>query len=357
MSGRRLVGRSAELRAVADFLTSTAERPSALVIEGEAGIGKTALWSAAVQQARERGFRILSTRASQVDSALAYAVVADLISDVDCAVVRGLPEIQRVAMDRVLLRAGGRGPPSDLRIVGTTLLSILERLAAESPVLIAIDDVQWVDAPSKSVIAFVARRLDRRVGVLVSEGSGPDNSETTASWLQLAGQNGIERMRLAPLSLGGIHTLISNRLGHSLPRPTTVRIAEISHGNPFYALELARAASLQSPTVEAVLPAPLAELIRDRIGQMEGDVQDVLLAAACVPDPTVDLLARGHRSHGSAHCRAARTGRRQRASSASTATGCGSTTRCWHKVSTPTPVRHGGGECIGRSPTLSRCPN
>ena len=224
------------------------ERPSALVIEGEAGIGKTALWSAAVQQARERGFRVLSTRASQVESALAYALVADLISDVDRAVVRGLPEIQRVAMDRVLLRAGGRGPPSDLRVVGTTLLSILERLAAESPVLVAIDDVQWVDASSKSVIAFVARRLDRRVGVLVSEGSGPDNSETTASWLQLAGQNGVERMRLAPLSLGGIHMLISNRLGHSLPRPTLVRIAEISDGNPFYALELARAD--QPPVVD-----------------------------------------------------------------------------------------------------------
>jgi ATP/maltotriose-dependent transcriptional regulator MalT len=98
-------------------------------------------------------------------------------------------------------------------------------------------------------------------------------------------------MRLAPLSLGGLHKLIANRLGHSLPRPTMVRIAEISHGNPFYALELARAASLQSPTVEAVLPDPLAKLIRDRMGQLEGDVRDVLLAAACVPHPTIDLLA------------------------------------------------------------------
>jgi hypothetical protein len=291
MSGRRLVGRSAELRTVVEFLKSTAERATALVIEGEAGIGKTALWSASVQQARERGFRVLSTQAVQANSALAHAVVADLISDVGRAAVRGLPEIQRVAMDRVLLRAGGRGPPSDLRVFGTALLSIVERLAADSPVLIAIDDVQWVDAASKRVIAFVARRLGRRVGVLVSEGSGPDNSETTASWLQLAGQNGIERMRLAPLSLGGIHMLISDRLGHSLPRPTLVRIAEMSDGNPLYALELARADSLPSSTIEPVLPAPLAELMRNRIGQMEGEVQDVLLAAACVPHPTIDLLA------------------------------------------------------------------
>ena len=90
-----LVGRSAELRAVADFLKSMAERPSALVIEGEAGIGKTTLWSAAVQQARERGFRVFSARASQVESVLAYAVVADLIRDVDCAALGGLPDVQR----------------------------------------------------------------------------------------------------------------------------------------------------------------------------------------------------------------------------------------------------------------------
>ena len=268
-----------------------AERPSALVIEGEAGIGKTTLWSAAVQQARERGFRVFSARASQVESVLAYAVVADLISDVDCAALGGLPEVQRIAVDRVLLRAGGGGPPSDHRVVATAFLSILERLPAKSPVLVAIDDVQWVDESSKSVVAFVARRLNRQIGVLVTERSGPDKSETTASWLQLARQNGIERIRLGPLSLGGLHTLISNRLGHSLPRPTTVRIAEISHGNPFYALELARAASIQSPTAEPVLPAPLAELMRDRIGNLEGDVRDVLLAAACVSDPTVDLLA------------------------------------------------------------------
>jgi DNA-binding CsgD family transcriptional regulator len=291
MSGGRLVGRSAELRAVADFLTSMAERPSGLVIDGEAGIGKTMLWSAAVQQARERGFRVFSARATQVESVLAYAVVAHLICDVGCTALGGLPEVQRVAMDRVLLRADGGDLPSDHRVVATTILSILERLAAKSPVLIAIDDVQWVDASSKSVVAFVARRLDRRIGVLVTEGSGPGNSDTTASWLQLARQDGIGRIRLGPLSLGGLHTLISDGLGHSLPRPTTVRIAEISHGNPSYALGLARATNIESPTAEPVLPAALAELMRDRIGQLEGDVWDVLLAAACVTDPTVDLLA------------------------------------------------------------------
>jgi DNA-binding CsgD family transcriptional regulator len=269
-----------------------AERPSGLVIEGETGIGKSTLWSAAVKHARERGFRVYAVRARHTDSMQAYAVVADLISNVDCTALDRLPEFQRMAMHRVLLRGVGGEPPSDHRVVGTAILSILERLAAQSPVLVAVDDVQWADASSKSVVAFVARRLHRRFGVLVTEGSGPDNDDPTASWLQLARRDGIDRISLGPMLLGGLHTLISDRLGHSLPRPTTVRIAEISNGNPSYALDLARAANAESPSCEPVLPAPLADLMRDRIGQLERAVGDVLLAAACVPEPTVDLLAR-----------------------------------------------------------------
>jgi DNA-binding CsgD family transcriptional regulator len=292
MVGGRIVGRAAEVRTIDDFLTSLAERPSGLVIDGEAGIGKTTLWSAGVQRARERGFRVFAARASQVHSALPYGVVADLIGDVDCKHLDGLPEVQRAALDRILRRADADDPPTDHRIVATTILSILERLAAKAPALVAIDDVQWMDPSSRSVVAFVARRVDRRFGVLVAEGSGPDNSDATAAWLRLPSQHAIERICLGPFRLGGLHRLIADRLGHSLPRPTMVRIAEISHGNPSYALELARATNVESPTAEPTLPSPLAELMRDRIGQLDAAVRDVLLAAACVTDPTVDLLAR-----------------------------------------------------------------
>jgi hypothetical protein len=70
-----------------------------------------------------------------------------------------------------------------------------------------------------------------------------------------------------------------------------VRIAKLSEGNPFYALELARAVGDPSPTAEQELPRTLADLVRSRIGDIDDDVRDVLLAAACVTDPTVDLLA------------------------------------------------------------------
>src|SRR5258705_3697835 len=71
-----------------------------------------------------------------------------------------------------------------------------------------------------------------------------------------------------------------------------VRIADVSGGNPFYALEIARAIEGQSTTADADLPRTLADLVRIRIGRLDADVSNVLLAAACVANPTVDMLAR-----------------------------------------------------------------
>src|SRR5258705_3058809 len=113
----RMISRSAEFRAVADFLLSAERQPTGLVIEGEAGIGKTTLWLAAVDQARERGFRLFSARGGQAESVLAYAAVADLIRDVDPAVLAELPDMQRIAVDRVLVRAGADGAVTHQSVV------------------------------------------------------------------------------------------------------------------------------------------------------------------------------------------------------------------------------------------------
>jgi len=77
-----MVSRSAESRAVADFLAAASSQPAGLLIEGEAGIGKTTLWLAGVSQALEQGFGVLSARAGQAESVMAYAAVADLLRDV-----------------------------------------------------------------------------------------------------------------------------------------------------------------------------------------------------------------------------------------------------------------------------------
>jgi DNA-binding CsgD family transcriptional regulator len=282
--------RSVENRAVADFLTAAGAQPSVLVVEGEAGIGKTTLWMAAIEQARERGFRVLSARAGQAESILAYAAVADLLGDIESAFLTALPGVQRVALERVLLRANSGGPATDQWVVAAAFLSIVDGLAEDTPVLVAVDDVQWLDSSSKSVVAFATRRLRARVGVLLTERTDPDIDSTV--WLQLSRPDGVTRIRVRPLTLGGLHTLFLEKLGRSFPRPTMVRIAEFSGGNPFYALELARAMGGRPPESEAALPATLAGLIRARIGRLEEDARNVLLAAACMADPTVDMLAR-----------------------------------------------------------------
>jgi DNA-binding CsgD family transcriptional regulator len=281
--------RSVENRAVADFLVATGAQPSVLVIEGEAGIGKTTLWLAAIEQARQRGFRVLSAMAGQAESILAYAAVADLLSDVESSILTALPDVQCIALKRVLLRANGGGPTTDQRVVAAAFLSVVEGLASDTPVLVSIDDVQWLDSSSKSVVAFATRRLRGRVGVLLTQRTDPDVDNTLS--LQLSRPDGVVRIRVRPLTLGGLHTLFLEKLGRSFPRPTMVRIAEFSGGNPFYALELARAMGGWSPESEAALPATLAGLVRARIGRLEDDALDVLLAAACMADPTVDLLA------------------------------------------------------------------
>jgi predicted ATP-dependent serine protease len=74
---------TAGVRAVTEFLRSASQQPSALVIEGEPGIGKTTLWLLAVEQARDRGYQVFSARVGQAESALAYAAVADLLRDID----------------------------------------------------------------------------------------------------------------------------------------------------------------------------------------------------------------------------------------------------------------------------------
>jgi DNA-binding CsgD family transcriptional regulator len=285
-----VVSRPVEFRAVSEFLQSATERASAFVIEGEAGIGKTTLWLAAQDVARARGFKVLSARPGETESVLAYASVADLLADVDPAILAQLPHVQRGAVDRVMLRAGGDDPTTDQRVVAATFAAVVDRLAADSPVLIAIDDGQWLDRSSQDVVAFAARRFKGRVALLLTERSDAD-APSALTWLNLSRPDGIERVRIPPLSLGGLHALISARLGRSFPRPAMVRIAEISGGNPFYALELARAMDVGSAGAEPVLPGTLAELMRLRIGRLDPDARQVLLAASADANPTVELIA------------------------------------------------------------------
>ncbi|SHU73023.1 helix-turn-helix transcriptional regulator [Mycolicibacterium mucogenicum] len=279
-----------ESRVISEFLAS-ARWPAALLLEGEAGIGKTTQWLSVIDQAGALGIRVLAARTAAAESVLAYASLADLLGDVEAAVLADLPGPQRMAMDRVLLRGtGDDDEATDPRAVAAGFVSVVERLADESPVIIAIDDLQWLDTSSRQVVAFAARRLVGRIALLGTVRTEPQHS-AAVSWLQLPRVDAVSRIRLQPLSLGKLHGVLVDRLGLSLPRPTMVRIHEISGGNPFYALELARTTGGAAPPGEMSWPGTLAELVQDRIGRVGADAREALLVVACAATPSVELVA------------------------------------------------------------------
>ncbi|MFW0153309.1 AAA family ATPase [Mycobacterium sp. smrl_JER01] len=282
---------AAPMAAVDDFLAAARRGPAGMLIEGEAGIGKTTLWGGAVERAVRTGFVVLTARTGPPESGLAHAAVADLLSAVDPEVLAALPQMQRLAADRVLLRAPESARPTDERAIGAALLSAVEMSARRGPVLIGVDDVHWLDSSSRAVLAFVARRLTGPVGVVVTERTGPDVDERATSWLQV-GHSGLTRVQVGPMSLGALHGMLTARLGRRFSRPAIVRIAEVSGGNPFYALELARVTDTAPLRPGARLPSTLTDLVRLRVEGLDDDVRSVLLAAAAEAAPTVDQLAR-----------------------------------------------------------------
>jgi ATP/maltotriose-dependent transcriptional regulator MalT len=285
-------GRPMESRSVESFLTSTAVGPSALLIEGEPGIGKTTLWLAAVEDATRRGFRVLSTRAAAAESVLAYTALADMLDDVETATWTDLPAPQRLAVDQVLLRAG-TGEVTDQRAVAAAFLAVIERSAETAPVLLAIDDLQWLDPSSIHILAFAARRLTGPVGIIGTVRTEVDDGGVNAAWLQLPRPEATHRIRLPPLSVQVLHAAVSARLGRPFSRHVMGRIHEVSGGNPFYAIELARAqGDLSLRTTVASLPRTLSDVVRNRLGSLDPDVHEALLAAACMAAPTVELVSR-----------------------------------------------------------------
>ena len=286
------VHRPAEEGAVSEFLDAAACAPSALLIDGDPGIGKTTMWSAACERARKRGFQVLSARASAAEPVSAYTALADLLNELDPARWSDLPAPQRVAVDRVLMREPAGGAATDQRAVAAAFLSIIDLLSHDEPVLLAIDDLQWLDPSSMHVVAFAARRLTGPVGFLGAVRTEHyDDDGATADWLQLPRPDAVHRIQLHPLSIGALGAVVTEAVGRTLPRQAIARIHATCGGNPFYAIEFARALDDKVPGVEAALPGNLADLVRARIGSLGTDVHNVLLAASCLTAPTVELVA------------------------------------------------------------------
>jgi hypothetical protein len=145
-----------------------------------------------------------------------------------------LPRVQQHALAGALVR----DDPGDgtSRTTATAFVGVLAQCAEKGAVLLAVDDVQWLDSASAQTLAFALRRLPSKVGVLLAHRVEP-GWELPLELARALPEDRLLRIVSRPLSLAALHHLVKSRLGTSLPPPLLARLANASGGNPFYALE------------------------------------------------------------------------------------------------------------------------
>jgi DNA-binding CsgD family transcriptional regulator len=288
-----IVGRERELAALGGFLAASRSRPSALVLRGEAGMGKTTLWATTVETARSSGSRVLSCSPAPAERQLAFAALGDLFLDVVEEVLPALPAPQRRALGVALALEDAGGEPPDARMIATACASALRNLARSGPLVVAIDDVQWLDPASTATLEFATRRLARETAGLLVAQRVESEEATTPLGLERSYAE-LELLEVGPLTLGAITHLLRARLGIALSRPVLHRVYETSGGNPFYALELGGALVRHGPVDPGgPLPVPttLDTLVRQRLDDLSPAVKEVLAIVAALADASTEVVA------------------------------------------------------------------
>ena len=288
------IGRQLELDEIARFLGRLPTGPSALVMEGEAGIGKTTLWKEAVAAAHGIGCRVMSCRPAQSEMTLPYLGLGDLFATVPTQALAELAAPQRRSLEVALLRADAGGRAMHQRALSVAVSNALPILARASPVLIAVDDVQWLDSPSRHVLRYALRRIPpMSIGVLLARRAGMAEEDPLGLGAALPA-GALQRMTVGPLDLPSLDALLYARLRAPFAAPALRRLEQTSRGNPFFALELARvlldAGDTALPGEPLPAPPSLTELLGARLLRLSRSVRQVLLTTAALSRPTVDMV-------------------------------------------------------------------
>ncbi|WP_165978105.1 helix-turn-helix transcriptional regulator [Actinomadura darangshiensis] len=292
-------GRENVLRGVRAHL---AEGGGVLLI-GPVGIGKSTLLSALADEHAAAGYRIFACGPAETEHHLPFLGLIDLISQVADEVIGRLPEPESHALRSALLLQDVPLDERDLLCLRLGVLHAFRLLCADRPGLVLIDDAQWLDRPTGELLAFVARRAARLappLRVVVSARPPGDEGEAGGRWRDAAGlcPGPVLAVRVPPMSAAELATLLGDRFGRNWPRPQLSRIHEVSGGNPFFAVELARSVlEDENPrTDELPIPQSLSVLIRKRMEALSSGTRETLLMASAASRPSVELLRRTGRA-------------------------------------------------------------
>jgi DNA-binding CsgD family transcriptional regulator len=289
-----LFGRDAEREHLEHLLDEVESGPVACILEGTPGIGKTTLWRDSVESARRRGYQVLETAPSEPEAVLSFSGLADLFERLPPEVVDALPEVQRHALRASLSFAELPEGIRDSQALPRAILGLLRQLSATGPVLIAIDDEQWLDPSSARVLAFALCRLrDERVVVLVARRSEAGGSLSDDLRRRFGGR-GVEGISLQPLPMGTIKMLLEAHLHRTISAPVLRRIYQGAEGNPLWALSIANEMEARRTggdrSAELPIPRTLSDAIDLQLQHLDPGADAAMLAIAALSQPTLALL-------------------------------------------------------------------
>lgn len=283
-----LLGRSRELFTIDQALAAARLGKSArLVIHGEPGIGKTAMLQYATEHSES--MRVLSARGVEFEADVPFAGLHELLQPALGSLDR-LPAFHASALRSSL--GLGKRIEADRLIIGAAVLGLLSAYADEAPVLLTIDDAQWLDRASAEAIGFAARRLVADpVAVLIAVRAGEDSPLVSA---------GLPELRLSGLDHESATELLERAGAGHMSADAVSKLVHATGGNPLALLELGPEAQRVSTAPHDGLPVATSverAYLRRAVGLSEG-ARRVLLLIAASGTPDLDLVRRAAAAFG-----------------------------------------------------------
>ena len=187
---------------------------------------------------RPGGSRVLRSAPTEAESGLPYTVLGDLLDPVPEDAIASLPVPLRKALNAALFQSAVEQGSTDQLAVSTAFLRVMRHMAADQPVVLAVDDIQWADGPSMRVLAFALHRLDVEPVRLLAALRSPSPNDADSALRKAVGDLRIQRLQVGPLPLPVIDDLLLQRLERPLRGPELDQVYSVSGGNPFFALEI-----------------------------------------------------------------------------------------------------------------------